>query len=91
MNTSNVTHAVWAIAMQFIGTLLTGNVWAGALFAIGFYIGREHAQQEYKYAKDVTTLKWYAGFTGWSKDKWLDVITPLVAVFIIGGIATVWK
>ena len=77
--------------MQLIGLILTGNVWAGALFAIGFYIGREHAQQEYKYAKDVTTLKWYAGFVGWSKDKWLDVISPVVAVVLIGGIATVWK
>ena len=41
-------------------------------------------------ASDVTTLKWYAGFAGWSKDKWLDVIAPVVAVCIIGGLATVW-
>lgn len=90
MNSSNVTHAVWAIIMQFIGALLTGNVWAGALFAIGFYIGREHAQQEYKYARKVETLKWYAGFTGWSKDKWFDVIAPSISVSIIGSLWTFW-
>ena len=90
MNKTNFIHAAWAVAMQIIGTLLTGNVWAGALFAIGFYLGREHAQKEYKYARDVTTLKWYAGFTDWSKDNFYDVLTPLVAVSIVGCLWQLW-
>lgn len=86
MNRTNYAHGAYALLIQFLGTLLSGNAWIGAALAIGFFIGREHAQQEYKYAKDVTTLKWYAGFTGWSKDKLLDVVTPVVAVCIAGGV-----
>lgn len=74
--------------MQLIGIILTGNAWYGALFAIGFYVSREHAQREYKLAKDVKTLKWYQGFVGWSLDAWLDVIAPLVAVICVG---CVWQ
>lgn len=76
--------------MQIIGLLLTGSIWAGALFSIGFYLGREHAQQEYKYAKNVASLKWYKGFTGWSKDKFYDVFNPLVAVSIVGLLYSFW-
>lgn len=90
MNRTNYAHGGYALLIQLLGTLLAGNVWIGAALAIGFFIGREHAQQEYKYAKDVTTLKWYAGFVGWSKDKLLDVIAPVVAVCIAGGVWAWW-
>lgn len=87
MNMTNVMHGFYAILMQFILTVLTCNVWIGAAFVIGFFLAREHAQKEYKYAKDVKTLKWWQGFTGWSTDNWLDFIVPVVVVCVIGFIA----
>jgi len=78
MNKTNFQHGWAALVIQIIVLVLTHDAWLGAYLAIGFYLGREHAQQEYKYAKNVATLKWYAGFTGWSKDKIYDVLVPIV-------------
>jgi len=48
---SPVYHALLAVAAQVLISLLTGNWWAGAAFGAAFYIGREHAQAEYRWIK----------------------------------------
>ena len=81
MNRTNLEHAVYALAMQIVIGLLTQNWWAGAAFGAAFFIGREHAQREYKIG-DPSTLKGYEAFDlwRWSKDALLDLLLPVVAV-----------
>lgn len=42
-------HAAIALAIQLIVGKLTGNWWTVCLLASGFYLGREHAQAEYRW------------------------------------------
>lgn len=88
MNKSNVQHAAYAIAMQLVILLATNSLLHGAFFATAWFISREHTQREYaihvfgqKY-----NLKWWQGFTGWSKDDWLDALAPAAAVWFIAGV-----
>jgi len=73
--------------MQGVVWLLTGNLLAGALLAIGFFLGREHTQTEYKaintdFDGKRANMPWYAGFNPkyWSLDALLDVLVPTVVV-----------
>jgi hypothetical protein len=90
MNRSNFEHAGFALLMQGAVWLLTGNLLAGALLAIGFFFGREHSQAEYKaintdFDGKRANMPWYAGFNPkyWSKDSVLDLALPIVAVTIV--------
>ena len=38
----NFEHAFYALLMQAVIGLLTGNWWAGAAFGAAFFLGREH-------------------------------------------------
>lgn len=74
--------------MQGAVWLLTGNAFAGALFAIGFFFGREHAQAEYKaintdFGGKRANMPWYAGFNPkyWTLDAKLDLIVPILVCF----------
>jgi hypothetical protein len=73
--------------MQGVVWLLTGNALAGAMLAVGFFFGREHAQAEYKAINtDLggkrANMPWYAGFNPkyWTLDAVLDVLFPTAAV-----------
>ena len=75
--------------MQGAVWLLTGNAFAGALLAIGFFFGREHSQAEYKvinadFGGKRANMPWYAGFKPkyWTLDALFDVLTPAVAVIV---------
>jgi hypothetical protein len=85
MNRSNFEHAGFALLMQGAVWLLTGNLLAGALLAIGFFFGREHSQAEYKaintdFGGKRANMPWYAGFKPkyWSTDAKLDTLFPAV-------------
>lgn len=78
------------IAHSLIATLLVGlaypvSPWLGCIFTIGFYLGREHAQIEYKYFRygKENTLKPWQGFQGWSKDNLLDFLCPTVTAIVL--------
>ena len=49
MNRTNIEHLIYALLMQAVLGLLTGNWWIGAAFGAAWFIGREHAQAEYRY------------------------------------------
>jgi hypothetical protein len=76
--------------MQGAVWLLTGNAFAGALLAIGFFFGREHSQAEYKaintdFGGKRANMPWYAGFKPkyWTLDALLDFVFPTAAVTIV--------
>jgi hypothetical protein len=49
---SPVYHALLAVLAQAVIGLSTNNWWAGAAFGAAFYLGREHAQAEYRWIKE---------------------------------------
>jgi hypothetical protein len=90
MNRTNFEHAGYALAMQGALWLLTGSLLTGAVLAIGFFFGREHAQAEYKainadFNGKRANMPWYAGFNPkyWSLDAVLDVLFPTAAVLAV--------
>jgi len=92
MNQTNFTHAAIATALCLIVTGLSGNILAGALFAIGVFVGREHAQREYKLG-DPSKLHGYEALDiwRWSLDAKLDLLFPVIAVSIVSVIALLIK
>ena len=90
MNRSNFEHAGFALLIQGVVWLLTGNLLAGALLAIGVFFGREHAQAEYKAIKTDfdgkrANMPWYAGFKPkyWSMDAKMDLLFPFVSCLLV--------
>lgn len=87
MNLSNLEHLIEALLIQAIIGLLSGNWWAGAAAGSFFFIGREHAQAEYRWIATFgnglrANLPWYGGFSPkvWTHlDSWLDWLIPVVA------------
>lgn len=95
MNVSNLAHAGLAVVFQLVVAFFAmlfgfGDVvrclFLGALFAVGFYFGREVAQHERK----AGTPPWWSGFRvfDWSKDAVLDFVFPVVATS--GSTLLVW-
>ena len=99
MNISNFEHAGYAVLMQVIVGLLTGNWLAGAMLGIGFFAGREHAQAEYR-----SIEKFYGGKRAnlpndfvafmpraWDLDSVLDLLFPIIACTAVCVIAALVK
>lgn len=81
MNRTNFEHAGYALLMQLPFALL-GHWWTGALFAIGFFVGREHAQAQIAYLLgDFDALD----MRRWSKDAQFDLVFPVVAVLVVAA------
>jgi hypothetical protein len=83
-----MTHILTALAMQLL--LSPFSWWAGALLAAGFYLGREHAQAEYRviqtyYGGKRANMPWYGGFErrGWDVKSILDFVLPIVTTTIV--------
>jgi hypothetical protein len=91
MNRTNFEHAGFGLIFQFVIAVLyalLGNwildvalmgvigIWTGGFFAVGFFIGREHAQAQNKYA-----IGYIAAFDvrRWSLDARLDLLFPFTA------------
>ena len=94
---TNLQHLAIAIALQsFIG-LVTDNWWAGAALAAGIFVGREHAQAEYRWIEQVGQHKranmnpWDAlDIKMWDFHSWFwNLSLPILAVFVIAGM-TQW-
>jgi hypothetical protein len=83
-------HSAYALLFMAIIGLLTGNWLAGAMLGIGFFLGREHAQAEYRviqtyYGGKRANMPWYGGFErrAWDVKSILDFVLPIVATTIV--------
>lgn len=81
-------HIIPALVIQLL--LSPINWWFGALFASGYYLGREMAQAEHRviqkyYDGKRANMPWYGGFKprGWDRKSMLDWILPLAAVLLV--------
>jgi hypothetical protein len=89
---TNIQHPAFALLFMGIVGLLTGNWFAGACFGSAFFVGREHAQAEYRviqkfYDGKRANMPWYGGFEprGWDMKSMLDWILPTVLTIAISS------
>lgn len=92
-NFTHLLHALWALALQAIIGLLSGDWWAGAAFGAAFFIGREHAHAELRWMEQTGTdwdeMPELAGLhrSVWRwpdhADGWLDWLVPVMTVVTV--------
>ena len=85
----NLEHSAYALIFMAIIGLLTGNWLAGACVGSAFFVGREHAQAEYRviqkfYEGKRANMPWYGGFElrGWDLKSILDFGLPIIVTTI---------
>ena len=85
----SLEHSAYALLFMAIIGLLTNNWFAGACFGVAFFLGREHAQAEYRviehfYEGKRANMPWHGGFEprGWDLKSILDFVLPIVATAI---------
>ena len=83
MNQTNWEHAGYALLMQLIVGLLTGNWLAGACFGFAFFLGREHAQAQAPLGYSFKSTFQAFDLRKWSLDAKLDLLFPLLAVLAV--------
>ena len=88
-------HAVVALVLQVIIGLATNNWWAGAALGIGIYMGREHAQAEYRWIERYglgvrANMPWWGGLDKrvWNVKSVLDIafvlsFTTIMAIMVL--------
>ncbi len=86
----NFEHPAYALLFMAIVGLLTSNWFAGACFGSAFFVGREHAQAEYRviqkfYEGKRANMPWYGGVEprGWDRKSVLDFVLPIAATGIV--------
>lgn len=89
MNKSHIEHLVAALIAQALIWLATGSLWLGFAFVFGLFLGREHAQREYKIG-DPSKLKGYEAldFWRWSTDAKLDFLVPVAGALALATTIT---
>lgn len=91
-----IEHAVVAAVIQGIVGWRTGNWWAGAALASGYFIGREVAQAEYRWIEQFGqglrgNMPWHAAFDGrvWQTAErladWLGPVIVTVGIALSAG------
>jgi hypothetical protein len=83
-----MTHIIPALLIQLL--LSPFGWWVGAAFAIGYYLGREMAQAEYRliqkhYGGKRANMPWWGAFQrrAWDQKSVLDVLLPSLAVIAV--------
>lgn len=83
-----MTHIIPALLVQLL--LSPFGWWLGALFAIGYYLGREMAQAEYRvineyYGGERKFMPWWGAFQAraWNRKSVLDWVLPSLAVTLV--------
>ena len=84
MNKTHIEHLVIALVLQALIWLATSSLWLGFAFVFGLFLGREHAQREYKLGNP-SKLKGFEalGFWRWSKDAKADLLFPVLATLFV--------
>jgi hypothetical protein len=94
MNRTHLEHAIIALVIQLALWPLFGP-WASAAVACAVFLGREIAQHEYRLAVfrgwkwgGPKPVRWHEGFwRGWTPDSVLDVLSPLLACWLIAWLS----
>ena len=83
MNRTNFEHAGYALLMQMALWPFVGPV-AGGLFAIGFFLGREHSQRE-EIVSPHNRDNPFPAFKiwEWEQDEQFDFLFPVIAVLSV--------
>jgi hypothetical protein len=83
-----MTHIIPAFFVQLL--LSPFGWWLGALFAIGYYLGREMAQAEHRvineyYGGKRANMPWWGAFQprAWTSKSVLDWVLPTIAVTLV--------
>lgn len=88
----NIQHSLYAILFQALGFLITSSLVPGAIFASGFFIGRELAQAENRYVKKYysgarpESMRWWKALSldMWSIESFFwDMLLPITITIII--------
>jgi hypothetical protein len=81
-------HIIPAVIIQLL--LSPIDWWFGALFASGYYLGREMAQAEYRVIQQYydgrrSKMPWYGAFEAraWDRKALLDWVLPTIVTMII--------
>lgn len=82
-----VIQALFMMAFKWLRR--PDGVWFGAFFVTALFLGREHAQREYKLG-DPSQLVGYEALDlwRWSVDAQLDFLLPTGVVFLIAVVIT---
>jgi hypothetical protein len=87
---SNLYHPAVSLGVQILIGLLTGNFWLGALAGSAIFIGREHAQAEYRWIEHLggglrANMPWWGGFDPkvWDRHSLLGFLLPIGASILI--------
>ena len=87
-----MNHIIPALLAQLL--LSPFGWWLGALFATGYYLGREMAQAEYRviqtyYGGKRANMPWWGAFQrrAWNVKSILDWVLPSLAVVIVAIVA----
>jgi len=99
MNSSNIKHALYGLAIQIIvATAILPfaayfhfspviGLWLGSSAACGAFIMREYTQREYGICLErhiaPKQLKLLDGFAGWTRDRFLDAAAPAAVCFLL--------
>jgi hypothetical protein len=85
-----MVHLGVGFFIQFAVGLIFGAWWLGACAAAGFFMGREHAQAEYRviaayYGGKRANMPWYGGFEpkAWTSKGLLDWLLPAGATLVV--------
>lgn len=89
-NATHLEHVVIALLIQGAFILVfhlmkrPSGEWFGWFFVLALFLGREHAQREYKIG-DPGKLSGYEAldFWAWSSDALLDLLLPVVAASLV--------
>jgi len=91
-----MNHILLALLFQFV--LAPISWWLGAFFVIGYYLGREMAQAEYRVISDFyggkrANMPWWGAFQrrAWNIKSILDWVLPSIAVIVVALLALVLK
>lgn len=95
MNRTHIEHLIIALVIQgfFIALFylleLQYGAWFGAIFVTALFLGREHAQREYKIG-DPSELKGYEALDiwRWSLDAKLDLLVPVMTSIAVALLLT---
>lgn len=86
-----IEHLIIALVIQLLVGLLTGNWWAGAALSAGIFIGREHAQAEYRWIEKFGSYRraympWWGGLDRrvWDVHSWWwNLLLPIIGVALV--------